>query len=99
MCDEFLLEGLDDPERLTSEVLEDDYVGQASPLAVSGKFPEQPVLKPQSGGESWMNELGASLCLNEMEDIPQCSEMYLDALEVLKDDGERDCFICLPPEP
>lgn len=38
-------------------------------------------------------------CLNEMEDIPQTSEMYLDAFELLKDAGERECFICLPPEP
>ncbi|GFP78651.1 zinc finger bed domain-containing protein ricesleeper 3 [Phtheirospermum japonicum] len=38
-------------------------------------------------------------CLNEMEDIPQTSEMYLDAFEILQDAGERECFICLPPEP
>ncbi|KAL2496466.1 uncharacterized protein Fot_40223 [Forsythia ovata] len=38
-------------------------------------------------------------CLNEMEDIPQSSEMYLDAFEILQDEGERECFICLPPEP
>ncbi|KAL7143411.1 hypothetical protein ABFS83_08G189100 [Erythranthe nasuta] len=38
-------------------------------------------------------------CLNEMEDIPQSSEMYLDAFEILQDIGERECFICLPPEP
>ncbi|KAI5662424.1 hypothetical protein M9H77_21747 [Catharanthus roseus] len=37
--------------------------------------------------------------LNEMDDIPQSSEMYLDAFELLKDAGERECFICLPPEP
>ncbi|KAH6764336.1 hypothetical protein C2S52_013274 [Perilla frutescens var. hirtella] len=37
--------------------------------------------------------------LNEMEDIPQSSEMYLDAFEILQDAGERECFICLPPEP
>ncbi|KAL3503140.1 hypothetical protein ACH5RR_037589 [Cinchona calisaya] len=134
MRDELLPVGLDDLERQTREVLEDDYVSQASPLAVSGKFPQQPALKSQSRGESWMNELRASVsklvdltnerlpkgssiknclavivpdysiaaavrCLNEMEDIPQSSEMYLDAFEVLKDDGERECFICLPPEP
>ncbi|CAA0808704.1 Unknown protein [Striga hermonthica] len=38
-------------------------------------------------------------CLNEMQDIPQSSEMYLDAFEILQDAGERECFICLPPEP
>lgn len=38
-------------------------------------------------------------CLNEMEDIPQSSEMYLDAFEILQDEGERECFVCLPPEP
>ncbi|XP_011098241.1 uncharacterized protein LOC105176949 isoform X1 [Sesamum indicum] len=38
-------------------------------------------------------------CLNEMEDIPQSSEMYLDAFEILKDAEERECFICLPSEP
>ncbi|PIN16555.1 hypothetical protein CDL12_10780 [Handroanthus impetiginosus] len=38
-------------------------------------------------------------CLNEMEDIEQSSEMYLDAFEILQDAGERECFICLPPEP
>ncbi|KAL8510127.1 hypothetical protein ACS0TY_017083 [Phlomoides rotata] len=38
-------------------------------------------------------------CLNEMEDISQSSEMYLDAFEILQDGGERECFICLPPEP
>ncbi|KAL3821240.1 hypothetical protein ACJIZ3_007145 [Penstemon smallii] len=38
-------------------------------------------------------------CLNEMEDIEQSSEMYLDAFEILQDAGERECFICLPTEP
>lgn len=38
-------------------------------------------------------------CLNEMGDIPQSSEMYLDAFEILQDLGERECFICLPPGP
>ncbi|KAG8364875.1 hypothetical protein BUALT_Bualt18G0043900 [Buddleja alternifolia] len=38
-------------------------------------------------------------CLNEMEDIPKSSDMYLDAFEILQDAGERECFICLPPEP
>ncbi|XP_075498137.1 uncharacterized protein LOC142536734 [Primulina tabacum] len=38
-------------------------------------------------------------CLNEMEDIPQSSEMYLDAIEILQDLEERECFVCLPPEP
>lgn len=38
-------------------------------------------------------------CLNEMEDIPESSDMYLDAFEILQDAGERECFICLPPEP
>ncbi|KAL3636912.1 hypothetical protein CASFOL_019211 [Castilleja foliolosa] len=41
----------------------------------------------------------ALLCLNEMEDIPQTSEMYLDAIEILQDAAERECLICLPPEP
>ncbi|KAL3508749.1 hypothetical protein ACH5RR_028150 [Cinchona calisaya] len=62
-----------------------------------------------SKGSSIKNRLAATApdysisagvrCLNEMEDIPQSSEMYLDAFEVIKDDGERECFICLPPEP
>ncbi|KAL3631456.1 hypothetical protein CASFOL_024440 [Castilleja foliolosa] len=38
-------------------------------------------------------------CLNEMEDIGQTSEMYLDAFEILQYAGERECFVCLPPEP
>ncbi|XP_022848481.1 uncharacterized protein LOC111370825 [Olea europaea var. sylvestris] len=38
-------------------------------------------------------------CLNEMVDIPQSSEMYLDAFEILQDECQRECFICLPPEP
>ncbi|CAI9784252.1 unnamed protein product [Fraxinus pennsylvanica] len=38
-------------------------------------------------------------CLNEMVDIPQSSDMYLDAFEILQDECERECFICLPPEP
>lgn len=38
-------------------------------------------------------------CLNEFEDIPQSSEMYLDAVEILEDAGDRECFLCLPPEP
>ncbi|XP_073157145.1 uncharacterized protein [Henckelia pumila] len=38
-------------------------------------------------------------CLNEMEDISQSSEMYLDAIEILQDSEERECFVCLPPEP
>ncbi|EPS74430.1 hypothetical protein M569_00330 [Genlisea aurea] len=38
-------------------------------------------------------------CLNEMDDIPMTSEMYLDAFEILQDGGERECFICLPAEP
>ncbi|CAA3005230.1 uncharacterized protein LOC111395599 [Olea europaea subsp. europaea] len=37
--------------------------------------------------------------LNEMEDIPQSSDMYLDAFEILQDEGERESFVCLPPEP
>lgn len=41
----------------------------------------------------------AITCLNELEDIPQSSEMYLDAIEILKDAGERECFICLNREP
>lgn len=133
MRDELLSAGLDDLERQTHEVLEDDYVGQPSP-PVSVKFPQQSALKRQSRGDSWVNELracvsrlvdltnermpnGSSIksslavtapdysiaaalrCLNEMEDIPQSSEMYLDAFELLKDDGERECFICLPAEP
>ncbi|GAA0152954.1 hypothetical protein LIER_11308 [Lithospermum erythrorhizon] len=38
-------------------------------------------------------------CLNDLDDIPQSSEMYLDAFEFLKDAAERECFICLSPEP
>ncbi|KAL3325595.1 hypothetical protein AABB24_036698, partial [Solanum stoloniferum] len=38
-------------------------------------------------------------CLNEMEDIPQSSAMYLDALDIVRDPEERECFICLNPEP
>ncbi|CAH9112422.1 unnamed protein product [Cuscuta epithymum] len=38
-------------------------------------------------------------CLNEMEDIPQSSAMYLDALDILRDPEERECFVCLNPEP
>ncbi|GFP78650.1 uncharacterized protein at3g15000 mitochondrial [Phtheirospermum japonicum] len=37
-------------------------------------------------------------CLNEIEDIPKSSDMYLDACEILKDAGEREWFICLAPE-
>ncbi|KAL6561764.1 hypothetical protein OROMI_017365 [Orobanche minor] len=50
---------------------------------------------------SWPDySISAALkCLNEMKDIPQSSEMYLDAFEVLQDGGERECFICLPAEP
>ncbi|XP_051136298.1 uncharacterized protein LOC127254967 [Andrographis paniculata] len=55
-----------------------------------------PVLSAASGDYS----ISAALkCLNEMEDIPQSSEMYLDAFEILQDGGERECFVCLPPEP
>ncbi|KAF3658058.1 hypothetical protein FXO38_13398 [Capsicum annuum] len=38
-------------------------------------------------------------CLNEMEDIPQSSSMYLDALDIVRDPEERECFVCLNPEP
>ncbi|KAK4363976.1 hypothetical protein RND71_015334 [Anisodus tanguticus] len=38
-------------------------------------------------------------CLNEMEDIPQSSAMYLDALDIVRDPEERECFVCLNPEP
>lgn len=41
----------------------------------------------------------AMKCLNEMEDIPQSSAMYLDALDIVRDPEERECFICLNPEP
>ncbi|VFQ78916.1 unnamed protein product [Cuscuta campestris] len=42
---------------------------------------------------------GAIKCLNELEDIPESSTMYLDALDVLRVPEERECFVCLNPEP
>ncbi|XP_047946373.1 uncharacterized protein LOC125192771 [Salvia hispanica] len=64
----------------------------------SGKVP---VLSPQPLAICAPDHsLSAALkSLNEMEDIPQSSEMYLDAFEILQDAGERECFVCLPPEP
>nr|GMC46360.1 uncharacterized protein LOC109187581 [Ipomoea batatas]GMC56635.1 uncharacterized protein LOC109187581 [Ipomoea batatas] len=38
-------------------------------------------------------------CLNEMGDIPQSSTMYLDALDIIRDPEERECFVYLNPEP
>ncbi|XP_057795947.1 uncharacterized protein LOC131012060 isoform X2 [Salvia miltiorrhiza] len=60
-----------------------------------------PVLSPQplAVGATDHSISAALKCLNEMEDIPQSSEMYLDAFEILQDAGERECFVCLPPEP
>ncbi|GER29174.1 transposon protein [Striga asiatica] len=54
---------------------------------------------PPAAGSPDHSISAALSCLNEMQDIPQSSEMYLDAFEILQDAGERECFICLPPEP
>ncbi|CAH9104420.1 unnamed protein product [Cuscuta epithymum] len=38
--------------------------------------------------------------LNEMDDtIPESSAMYLDALDIIRDPVERECFLSLNPEP
>ncbi|XP_019193866.1 PREDICTED: uncharacterized protein LOC109187914 [Ipomoea nil] len=44
--------------------------------------------------------IGAAIkCLNEMEDaIPESSTAYLDALDIVRDPVERECFLCLNPE-
>ncbi|CAK9134122.1 unnamed protein product [Ilex paraguariensis] len=54
---------------------------------------------PETGIAPDYSIAAAVKCLNEMEDIPQSSAMYLDAFEILKDANEREAFICLNPEP
>lgn len=66
----------------------------------NGRIPVGSLQSPAASASASDYSLAAALkYLNEMEDIPQSSEMYLDAVEILQDGGERECFISLPPEP
>lgn len=65
----------------------------------NGKVPVGSLQSSSAVGGPDYSISAALKCLNEMEDIPQSSDMYLDAFEILQNSGERECFICLPQEP